>query len=178
MEVERIVDICRSKGYIQPTVYQGNYSPVARLQETKLFPTLRRLDFSFYAYSPLAGGFLTKTAQQIKDGTGRFNEASIGGMYRSMYMKPTFLEALTQWEAIAKEEGCSRAELAYRWVAHNSALKAVSGDAVIVGASSCEQLEQTLSGIEKGPLSERAVKAIDEIWGKIKHEAPLDNFTR
>ena len=177
-DVEKIVKICKAEGYVVPTVYQGNYSPVARLQEAKLFPTLREHGMAFYAYSPLAGGFLTKTAQQIKDGAGRFGEQALGGMYRNMYMKPAFLEALAKWEAAAKEEGCSRAEMAYRWVAYNSPLKSSNGDAIILGASSVEQLEQTLAGLDKGPLSQKAVDAIDEIWKGIEHEAPLDNFNR
>lgn len=177
-DVQKAYDICQANGYVLPTVYQGNYSPVARLQETKLFPTLRKLGISFYAYSPLAGGFLTKTAQQIKDGAGRFSEEALGGMYRQMYMKPSYLEALAKWEKIAGDEGCTRAELAYRWVTYNSPLKKAQGDAIIVGASTVEQLEQTLAGIEKGPLSDKACKGVDDVWAEIQHEAPLDNFTR
>ena len=177
-DVEKVHSICNAKGYVLPTVYQGNYSAVARLQETKLFPTLRKLNMAFYAYSPLAGGFLTKTAQQIQDGAGRFNMETAGGVYRQMFMKPSYLEALAKWEAIAKDEGVSRAELAYRWVASNSPLDRAHGDAIIIGASSIEQLKQTLEGIEKGKLSDKAVQAIDAIWDTIKHEAPLDSFNK
>ncbi|KAK4939964.1 hypothetical protein LTR10_019816 [Elasticomyces elasticus] len=125
---------------------------------------------------PLAGGFLTKTAEQIKEGAGRFGEQKNGGMYRKMYMKESYLAALAKWEDIASEEGVSRAELAYRWVAYNSPLK--DGDGLIIGASRTEQLEQTLQGIKKGKLSDKAAKRIDEVWEGIKHEAPLDNFSK
>lgn len=177
-DVQKVYDACKAKGYVLPTVYQGNYSPIARRQETVLFPTLRKLNIAFYAYSPLAGGFLTKTAQQIRDGAGRFSAEAIGGMYRDMYLKDSYLNALAKWEQIANEEGTTRAELAYRWVSYNSPLSNAHGDGIIVGASSLQQLEQTLTGIEKGRLSEKGVKAIDEIWESIKHEAPLDNFSR
>ncbi|KAK7897671.1 hypothetical protein LTR67_004301 [Exophiala xenobiotica] len=177
-DVQAVYDTCKKNGYVLPTVYQGNYSPVARLQETKLFPTIRKLNMAFYAYSPLAGGFLTKTAQQVREGAGRFSEEALGGMYRQMYMKDSYLNALEQWEQVAKEEGCSRAELAYRWVTYHSPLKKSYGDGIIVGASTKEQLEQTLAGIEKGKLSDKACKGIDEIWDTIKHEAPYDNFSR
>ncbi|KAI1608491.1 aldehyde reductase [Exophiala viscosa] len=177
-DVEKAYDIAKKNDYVLPSVYQGNYSPVARLQDTLLFPTLRKLKMSFYAYSPLAGGFLTKTAQQIKDGAGRFSEQALGGMYRQMYMKDSYLNALEKWESIANEEGVSRAELAYRWVAYNSPLSNEHGDGIIIGASRKEQLEQTLEGIKKGKLSDKAAKSIDEIWEEIKHEAPLDNFSR
>lgn len=174
--VEKIYDHCKEQGYVLPTVYQGNYSPVARKQETTLFPVLRKLGISFYAYSPLAGGFLTKTAQQLKEGAGRFNDAAIGGMYNRMYAKPTLIKALETWAAIAEQEGTTKAELAYRWVTYNSPLKKENGDGIIVGASSLEQLDQTLAGIAKGKLSDQAAKGIDEIWEQIKDEAPLDNF--
>ncbi len=177
-DVEKAHEIATSKGYVVPSVYQGNYSPVARKQEDQLFPTLRKLGLAFYAYSPLAGGFLTKTAQQVKDGAGRFSEEALGGMYRQMYMRPSYLEALAKWEKIAADEGCSRAELAYRWVAYHSPLSNKYGDAIIVGASSVEQLEQTLTGLERGPLSAQAVKGVEAVWDDVKHEAPLDNFTR
>jgi len=59
-EVQELHDYCKSKGYVLPSVYQGNYSAIARKFETTLFPTLRKLNIAFYAYSPLAGGFLTK----------------------------------------------------------------------------------------------------------------------
>lgn len=175
-DVQKAYDIAKKNGYVLPSVYQGNYSPVARLQDTLLFPTLRKLNISFYAYSPLAGGFLTKTPEQIKEGAGRFSEQALGGMYRSMYNKESYLKALGQWEEVANEEGVSRAELAYRWVAYNSPLKKEQGDGIIIGASRHEQLEQTLQGLAKGKLSDKAAKRIDEIWEGIKHEAPLDNF--
>lgn len=157
--------------------YPGNYSPVARKQEDELFPLLRKLGISFYAYSPIAGGFLTKTKQDILDGKGRFDKnTQIGQMYSGLYAKDSMLEALAEWESIAQEEGIPKAELAYRWVTYNSPLKPEHGDAIIVGASSFDQLRQTLASCNKGPLSDNACKRIDAIWKKIEHEAPLDNF--
>lgn len=177
--VQQVYDYCKENDFVLPTVYQGNYSAVARKQDTLLFPLLRKLNIAFYAYSPIAGGFLTKTAQQVKDGAGRFaTDTFIGQMYAGMYGKPTYLEALSEWEAIAKDVGCSRAELAYRWVSYNSPLDPKYGDAIIVGASSLEQLSQTLEGLTKGPLPESASKRIDAVWEKIQHEAPLDNYHR
>ncbi|QIW98195.1 hypothetical protein AMS68_003713 [Peltaster fructicola] len=176
-DVQKAYDICKAKGYPLPSVYQGNYNPVARLQEDDLFPLLRKLNMSFYVYSPLAGGFLTKTKQDIQDGKGRFDPSNyIGEMYSGLYARPTLLESLAEWESIAKEEGIPRAELAYRWVNYNSPLNAKYGDAIIFGASSVQQAEQTLAGLKKGPLSDKAVKRIDAIWQNIKHEAPRDNL--
>jgi len=175
-EVEAVYEHCKAHGYVLPSVYQGNYSAVARKPESILFPILRRLGISFYAYSVLAGGFLTKTKEQIVGGEGRFNEAIIGGLYSKMYAKQSYFEALEEWNEIANDEGCSKATLAYRWAAFNSPLKNEYGDAVIVGASSLKQMDQTLQGLKAGPLSQEACKRIEAMWKKIEHDAPLDNF--
>ncbi|KAF2865743.1 NADP-dependent oxidoreductase domain-containing protein [Massariosphaeria phaeospora] len=175
-QVQEVYDIAQSRGFVLPSVYQGNYSPVARHLETLLFPTLRKLDFAFYAYSPLAGGFLTKTPQQLEDGVGRFSADVLGGMYNDLYNKPSLREALAEWNAIADKEGISKAELAYRWVGYNGALKADLGDGVIFGASSVRQIEQTAQGLKKGALSDEARDRIEAIWEKVKGDAPVDNY--
>lgn len=122
---------------------------------------------------------MTKTKQEILDGKGRFDPNNfLGQMYSSMYAKPSYLEALGQWEQIAKDEGISRAELAYRWVTYNSPLKKEYGDGIIIGARNLDQLQETLTSVNNGTLSKNAVKRIDEVWKTIEHEAPLDNFHR
>jgi aflatoxin B1 aldehyde reductase len=176
-----VYDICKEKGYMLPTMYQGNYSPVARHLESLLFPTLKKLGIAFYAYSPIAGGFLTKSASDLDSGAGRFNVQAIGGLYSKLYDSPTMREALVKWNEIADKEGVSNAELAYRWVAHHSPIAKddfVSGEenGVIIGASKHEQIEQTIGAIKKGKLSEQAVKGIEEIWESVKETAPVDNY--
>ncbi len=102
---------------------------------------------------------MTKTKQDVLDGKGRFDRNdALGEMYASMYAKPAYLEALAQWESIAKDEGVSRAELAYRWVTYNSPLNKEHGDAIIIGARNVEQLEETLKSVNNGSLSDKAVK--------------------
>ena len=176
-EVEEVVKVCKENGFVLPTVYQGNYSPVARRQDSELFPVLRKHGIAFYAYSPLAGGFLTKTKEDIESKSkGRFTDAGAGPMYRTLYAKPKYKEALATWNDIATKHDIGKAELAYRWVAYNSPLSNEYGDAIIVGASQLEQLEESLKWFKKGPLPESAVKGIDQVWESVKDEAGLDNF--
>lgn len=177
-EVSQTHEICSKNNYVLPTVFQGNYAPIARRLETEVFPTLRKLGISFYAYSPLAGGFLTKSKQQITEGAGRFNTNFMNGMYDDMYLRPAYLEVLEKWEAIAEEQGCSRAELAYRWVDFHSFLKVEHGDAMIVGASKFEQVEPTLKSVRNGPLKKEVVDKINGLWELLQHEAPLDAFAK
>lgn len=176
-DVRAVHEHCSAHSYILPTVYQGNYSPVARLQEKVLFPTLRELGIAFYAYSPLAGGFLSKTKEQIQGGEGRFdNESQIGKMYYGMYAKPAYLEALAAWAKVAEEANCDKAELAYRWVTYNCVLKKEFGDAIVIGGRNVQQVEQTLGWLKHGALDEKACEGIEQVWKKIEHEAPLDNY--
>lgn len=180
-QVQSVHAICVENNYVLPTMYQGNYSPVARHLETLLFPTLKKLGIAFYAYSPIAGGFLTKSAADLDSGAGRFNPQAIGGLYSKLYDSPAMRDALVKWNEIADEEGVGNAELAYRWVAHHSALAKedfVQGEenGVIIGASRHEQIEQTIKGIKAGKLSEGSVKGIEEIWESVKEGAPVDNY--
>lgn len=179
-EVERVYALCEERGYPLPTVYQGNYSPVARRTETELFPTLRKLHIAFYAYSPLAGGLLTKTKEQIIEGhkdAGRFGKGHwLGSLYGDLYNKPSYHKALDLWGEAASRAGCSKGELAYRWVAFDSPLNPEYGDAIVFGASKLSQVEETLAWLKLGSVGEQAKAEIDKIWKVIENDAPLDNY--
>ncbi|RHZ70015.1 hypothetical protein CDV55_104331 [Aspergillus turcosus] len=177
-EVQDVVRIAKEKGYVLPSVYQGNYNAISRRIETELLPVLRENNIRFYAYSPIAGGFLTKTKEQLlAGGEGRWDPSTFfGQLYHKLYNNPTLLEALDDWGEIAAAEGVTKAELAYRWIFFHSHLREHLGDAVVVGASKISQFEETVAAIQRGPLSAEAVKRIDAVWEKTKDVAPLDNF--
>jgi len=177
-EVEDIVSIAKENGFVLPSVYQGNYNAVARRADNEIFPVLRKHNIAFYAYSPIAGGFLSKSKADLVDPNGRFGDANnaLSSIYNGMYNRPSFVDALDAWEQIAKDEGVSRAELAYRWIVYHSKLRPELGDAIIVGARTGQQLSETVATIGKGPLSDAAVKKIDGVWESVKAEAALDNF--
>ncbi|KAL2827158.1 putative aldehyde reductase [Aspergillus cavernicola] len=177
-EVEEVVRIAEENNYIIPTVYQGLYSAVTRRQEKELFPTLRKLGIAFYAYSPLAGGFLVKSKKQILENPkGRWDPNTLSGkIFAHVYGKTELLDSLEKWEQISKESEISKAELGYRWVAYHSYLKGELGDAIIIGASSHSQLKQTLEGLKNGPLEGKVVRKIEEFWQLVETAAPLDFF--
>jgi aflatoxin B1 aldehyde reductase len=179
-QVQQVYDTAKASGHILPSVYQGNYSPITRKQEEELFPLLRKLNIAFYAYSPLAGGLLTKTKENLITGkdAGRFTHGGgfVTDLYRTMYIKPAILDAVEEWGTAAEKQGVPKAELAHRWVSYHSPLKASQGDGLIIGGRNVEQVQQTIDGLKRGPLKDEVVKIIDDIWEKVKHEAPLDNY--
>ncbi|KAL4794020.1 NADP-dependent oxidoreductase domain-containing protein [Aspergillus venezuelensis] len=177
-EVDELVRIAKEKNWIAPSVYQGNYSAVARRAERELFPTLRKHGIQFYAYSPIAGGFLTKDVETLlKNAQGRWDPTNmIGALYHELYNRPTMLEGLKLWEAISQETGIPKVELAYRWVVHNSILSGEYGDRVIFGARNLVQLKETLGLAKKGPLDAEIVAKIQKVWELVEADAPLDNY--
>ncbi|KAF9886721.1 hypothetical protein FE257_011098 [Aspergillus nanangensis] len=176
-EVEEVIRVAKENGFVLPSIYQGNYNAVARRSETELMPVLHRWNISFYAYSPIAGGFLTKNPEQLRaGGHGRWDPSGwTGNMYNALYNTPCMLRALEAFIRLSNEMGISQAELAYRWVAYNSQLRPKLGDGIIIGARFGPQLEEALVGLSKGALSKEVADRIDALWPDID-ESPLDNF--
>ncbi|GMM38255.1 hypothetical protein DASC09_055940 [Saccharomycopsis crataegensis] len=179
-QVEQIYDLCHKHGYVLPSVYQGNYNAVSRAIESDLFPILRKLNISFYAYSPIAGGFLARTKQDLTSGTpNRFNQKDmVGTIYNSLYNKPELVKGLETWGSLAEKAGTTRAGLAYRWIIYHSELSKQNGDAVIIGVRSVAQLEQIFEFVNEGPIKDESiVSEIDKLWDNVKDEAPVNNYS-
>jgi aryl-alcohol dehydrogenase-like predicted oxidoreductase len=179
-EIEDVVRICKEKAFVLPSVYEGNYNAVDRLIETKIFPTIRKYNLAFHAYSPIAGGFLSKTPHYIKEGgQGRWDASTFfGKLYHAMYNKPNVLEFLEKFGKIASTQAnCSQAEMAYRWTAYHSELKGELGDKIIIGARFGPQLTEVLDALKRGPLSSETVKEIDGLWNVVKDDPPVEHRT-
>ncbi|KAG6823186.1 hypothetical protein H0H92_011108, partial [Tricholoma furcatifolium] len=166
-EVAEIVGICKANGYIQPTAYQGIYNAVHRNVEPELFPCLRKFGISFYEFNPLGGGFFTGRYTSIEEGVeagSRFDPNAVKGKnYRQRYWNDAHFEALSIIRKAAEAHNLIP-EIALRWISHHSLLKREHGDSVLIGASSLKHIEQNLLDLEKGPLPDDVVKALDEAW--------------
>ncbi|KAK7031734.1 Aldo/keto reductase [Favolaschia claudopus] len=171
-EVAEIVGICKQHGYIQPCAYQGIYNAIHRNVEPELFPALRKFGIAFYEFNPLAGGFFTdryKTMEETVEKGSRFDpDVRQGKNYRERYWKPAYFEALAEIRTVATAHGLTMPEVALRWISHHSLLRREHGDAVLIGASSLEHIEQNLVDLEKGPLPDEVVAALDDAWEKVK----------
>ncbi len=95
-------------------------------------------------------------------------------MYRKRYFKDATFDALRLIEPVAQKHNLTMLEIALRWCTHHSALNIQNGgrDGVIIGVSSFEQLESNLKDLEKGPLPEDVVKALDDAWMITKPTTP------
>lgn len=164
-EVAEIVGICKRRGFVQPTVYQGVYNLLQRGNEIELFPCLRKFGIRFTAYSIMAGGLLTgkHLDAPVAKGTHFDPSSPIGQMYGPKYMP--LLPVVQDLKVIADKHNIKLAELAYRWIVHHSKLTPQDHGAIL-GASSAQQMEIAIDSCEKGPLPEDLVSACEEAWTK------------
>lgn len=167
-EVAQICELCRANGWKQPDVYQGVYNALHRSVEPELFPCLRHYGIAFYNYNPLAGGYLTdryhRDSADIEAGARFDPNRWQGKMYRGRYWNDQYFNALDLLRPAAKKHGLTEAECALRWMTHHSLLKREKGDAIIIGASSVKHMESNMVDLEKGPLPDDVVKALDQGW--------------
>jgi aflatoxin B1 aldehyde reductase len=153
--VEEYIAVCREHGYVLPSVYQGQYNLLNREAETTLFPLLRREGIGFLAYSPLASGFLT--AKEEKKGN-----PIVGRLLGDLKV----VEAVERFKITLEGFGMEATEAALRWVVFHSGLG--EGDAVTLGGSRESQVEDSVGIIERGPLDERVVMAVEKVWEDVK----------
>lgn len=84
------------------------------------------------------------------------------------YWHDAYFDALDLLRPVAKKNGLTEAECALRWMTHHSLLKRENGDAIIIGASSTKHLEENLADLEKGPLPQAVLDALDQGWEGVK----------
>ncbi|KAJ7726129.1 Aldo/keto reductase [Mycena metata] len=69
---------------------------------------------------------------------------------------------------VAEKHQLLLTEVAFRWCRYHSQMKVEYGDKLIIGALSYKQLEENLVFLEKGPLPDDIVDALDQAWNKVK----------
>lgn len=164
-----------SKGWVVPCIYQGMMNGITRKTNEEILPALKRLNMSFYAYNPLAGGMLTGKHQRGADaGDGRFNgETPWGKIYQQRFMQEKQFEAMDLiLQACAASGDIPPAEAALRWMMYHSGLSGARGDAIIIGASKVEHFDANMSALAAGPLPQEVVDAYDKGWELCRPVAP------
>ena len=153
------VDTLRRAHAVHPiTALQSEYSLWTRDPEEGILQTCRDLGIAFVAYSPLGRGFLTGQIKKIED----FEE----GDYRRF--SPRFqgenftknLELVKKIGELAKEKGCTPAQLALAWVL-------AQGEFIfpIPGTKHIRYLEENLGAINV-QLSQNELEEIERIAPK------------
>ncbi|KAK5108540.1 hypothetical protein LTR62_008196 [Meristemomyces frigidus] len=168
-EVAEIVMLCKMNNWVRPTIWQGMYNAITRSIEGELITACRRYGLDIVVYNPIAGGIFSgkyKSAEIPSEGRYSNTSKTQGENYRKRYFKDATFDALRMIEPVVQEHNLTLLETAFRWLTHHSQLNIKDGgnDGVIIGVSSEQQLEQNLKDLEKGPLPEAVLKALDEAW--------------
>jgi len=175
-QVVLVFHMCRERGWILPTVYQGMYNILTRDVEPELFPALRAHNIRFYAYNPLAGGLLTGRYNAIENipKYGRFaRNTTIGKRYLERFWVPSYFDAMKQLNDVCKETDISITDVAFRWLAYHSLLDTTRGDAVILGGTSASHMTTNLSSLLNGrPLPQVILNTADKAWELCRSDCP------
>ncbi|KAF2191567.1 Aldo/keto reductase [Zopfia rhizophila CBS 207.26] len=176
--LEEWLQVAEEKGYVKPSVFQGQYNLLCRTYEPNLFPLLRKHDIAFIGFSPLAGGYLTgkltfSTGPEDLKGT-RFEVSDtnfLGMAFRHWYDKPSMHGAIRKVEELCKVHVVEMSDAACRWLLHHSILDGEKGDGVIIGPSSLAQLARFAETYKQGPLPDELAKELNDLWDAVKDDA-------
>ena len=136
-------------------IHQPSYSMLNRWVETDgLLGTLDELGVGCIAFSPLAQGMLT---DKYLHGVPEGSRASQGKSLGVELLTDEAVAHVRALDAIARERGQTLAQLALSWV-----LRRPEVTSVLVGASSAEQLVDSLGAVQGPALSEEELALIDE----------------
>lgn len=137
-------------------IHQPRYSMLDRWVETELLDTLEKEGIGCIAYSPLAQGLLTnRYLQGIPNGS---RASKPNGFLKREQITPLILKKIEELNVIASDRGQTLAQMAIAWL-----LKDKRVTSVLVGASSPEQLIDSLQSIRDTNFSSAEIDSIDRV---------------
>lgn len=132
------------------TALQSEYSLWTRNPEIATLEATRQLGITFVAFSPLGRGFLTgavKSAEELEENDIRRSMPRF-----SVEHYPANMSLLTDFLTMAREIGCTPAQLALAWVLHQ-------GEHIVAipGTRFSEHMRDNLNAVELNLSSEQLV---------------------
>ncbi|MGO8733960.1 MAG: aldo/keto reductase [Terriglobia bacterium] len=161
--------IAEKNGFKPPCVSQPMYNLLTRAIEDEYLAFCKRFNVAVASYNPLAGGLLSgKQSKQHGPIPGtRFDGNKI---YLDRYWHDDYFAAVEELVGIARDAGKTPVELAFQWV-----LGQAQVDAIILGTSRLEQLNENLKACQGGPLDESILARCDEVWKRLRGITPKYN---
>jgi aryl-alcohol dehydrogenase-like predicted oxidoreductase len=153
---EAAPDTIRRAHKVHPiTALQTEYSLWSRDPEAEILPTIRELGIGFVPYSPLGRGFLTgrfKRQEDLPEDDYRRNHPRFSGDNFDRN-----LELVSEIERMAREKGCTPAQLALAWV-----LAQGSDIVPIPGTKRRSYLDENMGALDVS-LTQDELLAIDRV---------------
>lgn len=137
-------------------LYQGRYNMLVREPESQgILNAVKENGSGFVAFSPLAQGLLTN---RYLNGIPDDSRIARGGFLKKEALTPDVLGKIQALNERAGMRGQSLAEMALAWL-----LKGETVTSVIVGASSVEQLGDSLKALNNVSFEEEELRIIENI---------------
>jgi voltage-dependent potassium channel beta subunit len=160
-DIMRAHGLAREYGLTPPQLEQPQYNMLHRERvEDEYLPLYREIGLGTTIWSPLASGLLSgKYAKGIPSGS----RATLPGYewLRKNVITPQNVEKAKQLEPVARDMGCTLAQLALAWC-----LKNPNVSTVITGASRPEQVSENMKALEVAPkLDSDRLEQIEVILG-------------
>ena len=160
-DIMRAYGIARELGMTPPTMEQPQYNMLHRERvEVEYLPLYREVGLGTTIWSPLASGLLTG---KYKNGIPPGSRATLEGYgwLRENLITPENIAKVGQLEPIAKDLGCSMAQLGLAWCLRNPHVSTV-----MTGASKPEQVVENMKAIDvMDRLDSAVMERIDDILG-------------
>jgi aryl-alcohol dehydrogenase-like predicted oxidoreductase len=164
-QVAELRHIAGSRGWPKVEICQVMYNLLARRVEHEYVEFSDHYGLTNIAYNPLAGGLLTgkhRRDDRPRSGT-RFDKE----MYRARYWNAAQFDAVDELSRIADGMSVDLVELALRWLRDQRLT-----DAILIGASSPEQLRSNLAALQGPKLSDAVIEECDKVWARLDGAAP------
>ena len=140
---------------------QPRYNMLYRQIESEMVPACVANGVGIICYNPLAGGMLTAkyaTGEAPREGTRFTLGGASGTLYRKRYWQEETIGAVTHLANDIESRGKSLTHVALRWTLDQPGITSA-----IVGASSADQLADSLKGVDVA-LDDADRTACDGIW--------------
>jgi L-glyceraldehyde 3-phosphate reductase len=134
-------------------IHQPSYSMLNRWIEPELLDTLGELGVGCIVFSPLAQGMLT---DKYLNGIPESSRMAANSSLSPDLLTDEALEKITALNAIAERRGQSLAQMALAW-----ALRDGRVTSALIGASSVQQLEDSLGALERLDFTAEELEEID-----------------
>jgi L-glyceraldehyde 3-phosphate reductase len=134
-------------------IHQPSYSMLNRWIEVDLLEVLDREGIGCIAFSPLGQGMLT---DRYLDGIPEDSRAAQNTFLKKEFLTEENLERVRALNAIASRRGQTLAQMAVAWTLRDPRVTSA-----LVGASSVEQLDDTLGALRRLDFSREEIDEID-----------------
>ena len=144
------------------------YSLLARAIEYEIQPRCVQNSVSILPYSPLAQGLLTgkfRSADEVPPGRARtrhFSRDRSGTRHGEAGCEAETFAAIAALREIAREAGCSMADISLAWLLHQPGVTSV-----LAGARSPRQIEENVAASDL-QLSPAVLERLSEVTGPVK----------